>query len=175
MMLILGLIVTRTDKGAGDNRSCQPRQKRSQENYRSWCFGRHSRNSTLPRVRCANPFDGFRPTAQTIEHQPLATFSRARRSTCFGLRFKNCAATSALTLLAIDDHANVHSTSGKGARDREYQLAYFRHTYSTFVRANGEDPKDVQELLRHWLTRVTMESILRLSLLRNAWVEHPGS
>jgi len=33
----------------------------------------------------------------------------------------------------------------------------FRHTYSTLLRANGEDPKVVQELLRHSSIKVTMD------------------
>jgi integrase len=33
----------------------------------------------------------------------------------------------------------------------------FRHTYSTLLRANGEDPKVVQELLRHSSIRITMD------------------
>jgi integrase len=33
----------------------------------------------------------------------------------------------------------------------------FRHTYSTLLRAKGEDPKVVQELLRHSSVRVTMD------------------
>jgi integrase len=33
----------------------------------------------------------------------------------------------------------------------------FRHTYSTLLHANGEDPKVVQELLRHSSIKVTMD------------------
>ena len=33
----------------------------------------------------------------------------------------------------------------------------FRHTYSTLLRENGEDPKVVQELLRHGSIKVTMD------------------
>jgi len=33
----------------------------------------------------------------------------------------------------------------------------FRHTYSTLLRANGEDPKVVQELLRHSSIKITMD------------------
>jgi integrase len=33
----------------------------------------------------------------------------------------------------------------------------FRHTYSTLLRENGEDPNVVQELLRHSSIRVTMD------------------
>jgi integrase len=33
----------------------------------------------------------------------------------------------------------------------------FRHTYSTLLGANGEDPKVVQELLRHSSIKVTMD------------------
>jgi integrase len=33
----------------------------------------------------------------------------------------------------------------------------FRHTYSTLLRANREDPKVVQELLRHSSIKVTMD------------------
>jgi integrase len=32
-----------------------------------------------------------------------------------------------------------------------------RHTYSTLLHANGEDPKVVQELLRHSSIKVTMD------------------
>jgi integrase len=33
----------------------------------------------------------------------------------------------------------------------------FCHTYSTHLHANGEDPKVVQELLRHSSSKVTMD------------------
>ena len=33
----------------------------------------------------------------------------------------------------------------------------FRHTYSCLLHANGEDPKVVQELLRHSSIKVTMD------------------
>jgi site-specific recombinase XerD len=33
----------------------------------------------------------------------------------------------------------------------------FRHTYSTVLHANGEDPKVMQELLRHLSFKVTMD------------------
>jgi len=33
----------------------------------------------------------------------------------------------------------------------------FRHTYSTLLRANGEDVKVVQELLRHANSKITMD------------------
>ena len=33
----------------------------------------------------------------------------------------------------------------------------FRHTYSNLLRANGEDPKVVQELLRHSSIKITMD------------------
>lgn len=33
----------------------------------------------------------------------------------------------------------------------------FRHTYSTLLHGNGEDPKVVQELLRHSSIKVTMD------------------
>ncbi len=33
----------------------------------------------------------------------------------------------------------------------------FRHTFSTLLKANGEDIKTVQELLRHASTRITMD------------------
>jgi integrase len=33
----------------------------------------------------------------------------------------------------------------------------FRHTYSTLLRANGEDPEVVQELLRHSSIKITMD------------------
>jgi integrase len=33
----------------------------------------------------------------------------------------------------------------------------FRHTYSSLLHANGEDPKVVQELLRHSSIKVTMD------------------
>ena len=33
----------------------------------------------------------------------------------------------------------------------------FRHTYSTLLHDNGEDPKGVQELLRHSSIKVTMD------------------
>jgi len=33
----------------------------------------------------------------------------------------------------------------------------FRHTYSSLLRDNGEDPKVVQELLRHSSIKVTMD------------------
>ena len=33
----------------------------------------------------------------------------------------------------------------------------FRHTYSTLLRANGEDPKVAQELLRHSSIKITMD------------------
>jgi integrase len=33
----------------------------------------------------------------------------------------------------------------------------FRHTYSTLLQNNGEDPKVVQELLRHSSIKVTMD------------------
>ena len=32
-----------------------------------------------------------------------------------------------------------------------------RHTYSTLLKANGEDVKVVQELLRHASSRITMD------------------
>lgn len=34
----------------------------------------------------------------------------------------------------------------------------FRHTYSTLLRANGEDVKVVQELLRHANSKTTMDT-----------------
>jgi integrase len=34
----------------------------------------------------------------------------------------------------------------------------FRHTYSSLLHANGEDPKVVQELLRHASIKVTMDT-----------------
>jgi integrase len=34
----------------------------------------------------------------------------------------------------------------------------FRHTYSTLLRANGEDIKVVQELLRHANSKITMDA-----------------
>jgi len=33
----------------------------------------------------------------------------------------------------------------------------FRHTFSTLLKANGEDVKTVQELLRHASTRITLD------------------
>ena len=33
----------------------------------------------------------------------------------------------------------------------------FRHTYGTLLKANGEDVKTVQELLRHANSRITLE------------------
>lgn len=33
----------------------------------------------------------------------------------------------------------------------------FRHTYSTLLKANGEDVKVVQELLRHGSSRITLD------------------
>ncbi len=33
----------------------------------------------------------------------------------------------------------------------------FRHTFSTLLKANGEDVKTVQELLRHAPTRITLD------------------
>ena len=36
-------------------------------------------------------------------------------------------------------------------------MRHSRHTYSTLLRANGEDPKVVQELLRHSSIKVTMD------------------
>jgi integrase len=33
----------------------------------------------------------------------------------------------------------------------------FRHTYSNLLQANGEDPKVVQELLRHSSIKITMD------------------
>jgi integrase len=33
----------------------------------------------------------------------------------------------------------------------------FRHTYSTLLKANGEDVKTVQELLRHASSQITMD------------------
>lgn len=36
-------------------------------------------------------------------------------------------------------------------------MAHFRRTYSTLLKANGEDVKVVQELLRHASVRITMD------------------
>jgi integrase len=43
-----------------------------------------------------------------------------------------------------------------------------RHTYSTLLRANGNDPKVVQELPRHSKFATTMESTRRRSRQRSA-------
>jgi site-specific recombinase XerD len=44
--------------------------------------------------------------------------------------------------LGIDKHVSWHT---------------FRHTYSTLLKANGEDVKVVQELLRHASARITLD------------------
>jgi integrase len=36
-------------------------------------------------------------------------------------------------------------------------MAYFRHTFATLLKANGEDVKTVQELLRHASSRITLD------------------
>ena len=40
---------------------------------------------------------------------------------------------------------------------RQMNWHTFRHTYSTLLHGNGEDPKVVQELLRHSSIKVTMD------------------
>jgi len=47
---------------------------------------------------------------------------------------------------------------GEGGPKLAPELCHtFRHTYSTLLHANGEDPKVVQELLRHSSIKVTMD------------------
>lgn len=41
--------------------------------------------------------------------------------------------------------------------DKNIRWHTFRHTYGTLLKANGEDVKTVQELLRHANSRITLE------------------
>jgi integrase len=52
----------------------------------------------------------------------------------------------------------LDQASGKAGGNHEATgMAHIRHTYSTLLRANGEDIKVVQELLRHANSKITMD------------------
>jgi len=65
--------------------------------------------------------------------------------------------TRQATLLALDDHAALHPAGGQKSGHRQHQLAHVPPYLPTLLHANGEDPKVVQELLRHSSIKVTMD------------------
>ena len=44
---------------------------------------------------------------------------------------------------------------------KSYGWHTFRHTFGTFLNANGENPKVIQELLRHATLKVTMDTYVQ--------------
>ena len=45
--------------------------------------------------------------------------------------------------------------------NQAYRLAYVCHTFGTILNANGENPKVIQELLRHANLKVTMDTYVQ--------------
>jgi integrase len=60
-------------------------------------------------------------------------------------------------VLADGDHEAVHQTGGEKLGIGNIGWYTFRHTYSNLLHANREDPKVVQDLLRHSSIKVTMD------------------
>jgi site-specific recombinase XerD len=62
------------------------------------------------------------------------------------------------TLLAGQSDEAVHTACRKTAViHKRIGWHTFRHTFGTLLKANGEDVKTVQELLRHATSRITLE------------------
>jgi integrase len=52
----------------------------------------------------------------------------------------------------------VYSSAAERAKITKHICWHnFRHTFSTLLKANGEDVKTVQELLRHAMVKMTLE------------------
>jgi site-specific recombinase XerD len=62
------------------------------------------------------------------------------------------------TLLARQSHEAIDQANGeKTWHQQGHWLAYLRHSFGTLLKANGEDVKTVQELLRYANSRVTLD------------------
>ena len=46
-------------------------------------------------------------------------------------------------------------------RDGSFTTTTFRHTFGTILNANGENPKVIQELMRHANLKVTMDTYVQ--------------
>ena len=51
----------------------------------------------------------------------------------------------------------IRPVAQQGRHSQEIGWHTFRHTFGTLLKANGEDVKTVQELLRHANSRITLE------------------
>jgi len=56
-------------------------------------------------------------------------------------------------------YEGYHPAGGAKTGNHQKKLvAYFRHTFSSILKANGEDVKVVQELFRHNTSRMTLDT-----------------
>jgi integrase len=64
--------------------------------------------------------------------------------------------------LAELDLSRLHQTSSEeDGLTKRIGWHTFRHTFGTILNANGENPKVIQELLRHANLRVTMDTYVQ--------------
>ena len=60
------------------------------------------------------------------------------------------------------DLSRLYQTSREGYRlTKRIGWHTFRHTFGTILNANGENPKVIQELLRHATLKVTMDTYVQ--------------
>jgi hypothetical protein len=100
-----------------------------------------------------------------------------------GLGFCKQALSGAKTVLGPSDLAQIHTSCSPTSRNSEaIRMAYVpalfrsrssRHTYSTLLNKNGNDPKVVQELLRHANLKTTMDTYTQ-ALSREKRKAHRG-